>query len=49
MNNEELCNAVEFFNVDEYRLRLNAFFDKIGVFEKGTASQSVVDYIIDNT
>ena len=48
-SNDELYSLIENFNEAEYKNRLERFFDKIGVFEKGTASKSVVDYIIENT
>lgn len=48
-SNDELYSLIENFNEAEYKNRLEMFFDKIGVFEKGTASKSVVDYIIENT
>lgn len=48
-SNDELSSLIENFNEAEYKNRLERFFDKIGVFEKGSASKSVVDYIIENT
>lgn len=47
-NNEELLNQIEKFDYDVYLIKLNAFFNQIGVLEKGIASKSVVDYILNN-
>ena len=48
-NNDELSSLIDNFNEEDYKNRLKKFFDKIGVFEKGTASKAVVDYIIENS
>lgn len=48
-SNDELMEAIEGFNEDEYKKRLKAFFDKIVVLENGTASKTIVDYIIKHT
>lgn len=48
-SNDELMSAVEEFNEEDYEKRLKAFFDKIVVLEKGTASKTIVDYIIKHT
>ncbi len=48
-SNDELMEAIEEFNEDDYKKRLKAFFDKIDVLEKGTASKTIVDYIIKHT
>lgn len=45
-SNSDLVSIISNFDDEAYQDRLSAFFDKIGVFEKGTASKSVVDYII---
>lgn len=44
----ELRSIIMNYNQDEYLKRLNNFFNKIGVLEKGTASKCVADYIIKN-
>lgn len=48
-SNDELKNKIESFDELNYCKLMDDFHEKIGVIEKGTASKSVVNYIIKNT
>jgi CDP-glycerol glycerophosphotransferase len=48
-SNEGLSELIFGFDDTDYQEALAKFFNDIGVFEKGTASKSVVDYIINNS
>lgn len=48
-NNERLSELIMKFDDTEYKERVNAFFDRTGIFEHGTASKAVVNYIIKNS
>lgn len=45
-SNDELKKAIEIFDDENYRLRLNDFSEAIGSYEKGTASNTLGNYII---
>lgn len=44
-NNDELKEIVEKFNETEYQDKLNAFYKKVGNFNKGQACKSLFEYI----
>lgn len=45
-NNEKLKENIINFNSEEYKEKLDVFFKKIGLVEKGNASKTIVDKII---
>lgn len=49
LNNNELEVAIKDMNLYEYEKRINEFFDRIGCYETGNASKTVVNYIVKNT
>lgn len=46
LNYKELCDNIIDYNPDEYNLLLEHFQDKIGLIEKGDASEQVIDVIM---
>ena len=46
-NNDELVNSIMQFNEEKYLLKMNKFLDDLGLFEKGNASEVIVDLIVD--
>ncbi|MGO1470403.1 MAG: CDP-glycerol glycerophosphotransferase family protein [Tissierella sp.] len=44
-NNSYLLEEIENFQLEEYKSKIKNFFKDIGMLEKGTASQNVVEYI----
>lgn len=43
---DELHTNIDNFDEDQYLTKVDEFNDKIGCFEKGTASQAIADYIM---
>lgn len=48
-SNEELCTGIESHDTKTYIENINYFFEKYGSFERGNASQSVVNWIVEHT
>lgn len=47
-NNDELNQKIAEFDAAQYEEKINSFFDRIGSFEKGLASDAVAQYIVQN-
>ena len=45
-SNDELAQHIEVFDEDKYQIELSSFMDKLGIIEKGDASDKVAEYII---
>ena len=48
-NNGELIDAINNFNIDEYKLRLNAFYESVGMVRIGNSASKCADFIIEKT
>lgn len=42
---EETINAIENFDIESYRRKLDIYYDEVGSYEKGDATKKVVNYI----
>lgn len=47
-NNDELDMIVSNFDEEIYRIKLNEFFDSVGLKENGTSSKMIAEYLRDN-